>query len=112
MSLLSTEKQSLMQLLIVFVALAVTLADNEEAEVTDNEGGKDEPLQNETVYECLGPSKEDMKLYGKLAWWMDGVIQVGFWKFKTQFDLSLYVNSVKRVHVEQNITYIILRTIQ
>lgn len=37
---------------------------------------EDELLPNETTYECLGPSREDMELYGKLAWWMDGVIQV------------------------------------
>jgi hypothetical protein len=78
MSWLRIEQQSLLQFLIVFVALSVTMANNEEAEANDTESGKDEPLQNETVYECLGPSKEDMKLYGKLAWWMDGVIQVFF----------------------------------
>ncbi len=77
---LSTANQSLLQLLIVFVALAFAMADNEEAEVNDTEGAKDDQLLNETVYECLGPSKEDMKLYGKLAWWMDGVIQVCFFK--------------------------------
>jgi hypothetical protein len=31
---------------------------------------------NETVYQCIGPSKEAVKIYGILAWWMDGVVQV------------------------------------
>jgi hypothetical protein len=33
---------------------------------------------NETVYQCIGPSKEAVKIYGILAWWMDGVVQVKY----------------------------------
>ncbi len=33
---------------------------------------------NDTVYQCIGPSKEAVKIYGILAWWMDGVVQVKY----------------------------------
>ena len=31
---------------------------------------------NESAYQCIGPSEDDVKLYHVLAWWMDGVVQV------------------------------------
>jgi len=75
--LVSMDQQTFLVMLMMYAIVLTKAGENDEpAVVNDSDAGKDEPLQNETVYECLGPSKEDMKLYGKLAWWMDGVIQV------------------------------------
>ena len=32
--------------------------------------------RNETAYQCQGASKEDLRIYEDLAWWMDAVCQV------------------------------------
>lgn len=29
-----------------------------------------------SIYECSGATKEEMDLYYRLAWWLDGVVQV------------------------------------
>ncbi len=57
--------------LILITSLGVKVA-----EASETGDLMDETSPNETVYECLGPSREDMELYSQLAWWMDGVIQV------------------------------------
>jgi hypothetical protein len=31
---------------------------------------------DESVYLCDGATKYEMRLYGQLAWWLDGVVQV------------------------------------
>jgi len=33
---------------------------------------------NKTSFECKGPSKDELRLYAILSWWMDAVGQVRF----------------------------------
>jgi hypothetical protein len=40
---------------------------------------------NASAYRCLGASKEEMKLYGILAWWMDAVCLVTFYFFNLKY---------------------------
>ena len=49
----------------------VTTSSNDTAYLNESE-------TNESAYQCLGPSQDDVNLYHVLAWWMDGVVQVYF----------------------------------
>lgn len=59
----------------------VTADDNDDEGVIVTDVTSDVPndtnVTNVTdTYQCIGPSKDDLDLYGILAWWMDGVVQV------------------------------------
>ena len=36
---------------------------------------------NRTAFECKGPSKDELKLYAILSWWMDAVGQVSIYSY-------------------------------
>jgi hypothetical protein len=40
---------------------------------------------NKTAYQCQGASKEDLRAYENLAWWMDAVCQVSLKTFTVDF---------------------------
>ena len=50
-----------------------TMSSGQESNVTDYNFNE---TMNATAYQCQGASKEDLKIYDALAWWMDAVCQV------------------------------------
>lgn len=57
----------------------VASKEGEDANVTltsTNETSYSNSSSNGTAYQCQGPTKDEMKLYEILAWWMDAICQV------------------------------------
>ena len=50
-----------------------TTNDDAEADVVDYHND----TTNVTTFECKGATKDELKLYGVLSWWLDAVGQVG-----------------------------------
>ena len=85
----------------LFAALTMCLGDVVKADndVDDVEGVANATLvvgakdTNVTsVYQCIGPSKEDLDLYEILAWWMDGVVQVSRVNLTTNKEFPIKIN--------------------
>ena len=64
---------------ILVAAMILQLVASSEVTADENETAysNESALWNETAYKCAGASKEELKLYSTLSWWMDAVFQVG-----------------------------------
>ena len=64
---------------ILVAAMILQLVTSSEVTADGNETAfsNESALWNETAYKCAGASKEELKLYSTLSWWMDAVFQVG-----------------------------------
>ena len=78
---------------ILICDVAADLNDESDVATPDENSTQNlnESQSNETAYQCIGPSKEAVKVYGILAWWMDGVVQVKLFHFLSVF-VSLYLS--------------------
>jgi hypothetical protein len=52
--------------------------ENNLTEASLNETAYSNSSSNGTAYQCQGATKEEMKLYEVLAWWMDAICQVAY----------------------------------
>jgi hypothetical protein len=66
------ERFSKLLILLLSFKSAESLSEEENGTAYSNESD----YSNETAYECLGASKEELKLYSTLSWWMEAVFQV------------------------------------
>ena len=58
------------------VAGVASKNDDNLIETLSNATAYSDSSSNGTAYQCQGPTKEEMKLYEILAWWMDAICQV------------------------------------